>query len=318
MNIPLTPAKPGPRRPSVTSLLGSRPISWGFSRFIPGLRVLAFHGVPDAEIFRLHIADLLRHYRPIGADQIHAAVNGDVRLPKKAVWVTFDDGHPSTFDVSRDLAEVGISATVFVCPGVIGTREPLWWQVVDEAIRRHAVPAALEAGDLSRFRASLKTVDDDARRSAVEACRANLEAVSTSPFQVEQATVNDLHAWIGDGHHVGNHTWDHPLLDRCTPDEQVRQVRAAHDWLRERFPGQPLVFAYPNGNYAAYAETAAAGLGYDVRTLFDHRVARKLAADSPMSRLRIDADADPARLRAVASGGHSLAFAMRRRRSAET
>jgi peptidoglycan/xylan/chitin deacetylase (PgdA/CDA1 family) len=152
----------------------------------------------------------------------------------------------------------------------------------------------------------LKTCADPERRALVDECRDALER--TGPFRVQQATSSQLADWVSLGHHLGNHTWDHPLLDTCEPEEQRRQIASAHDWLTRRFPGQPPVFAYPNGNAADHSDAAAATLGYVVRTLFDHRVARQLSADRPVSRLRVDATASPPRFRAIASGAHARAF----------
>jgi peptidoglycan/xylan/chitin deacetylase (PgdA/CDA1 family) len=291
-----------------TSALGSRPVSFLASRVLPGLRVLAYHDVPRPDVFRSHLVELGRGYRPVGADEVIAALRDGRPLPRRAVWVTFDDGHPSTLHAAADLAAAGVPATVFVCPAVVDTTEPLWWQIVDEALRRGVVPLSAHGGDVGRFRAELKTSDDPVRRAAVEACRAALDSSAEGPLRVVQATTADLEAWIGYGHHVGNHTWDHPLLDRCDEAAQETQIGSAHEWLRERFPTQPAVFAYPNGNSTAYAEKVAIGLGYEVRTLFDHRIATRLAADTAVSRLRIDADAALPRFRSITSGAHAHAF----------
>ncbi len=289
-------------------MLGWPPIALAASLTIPGLRVLAYHDVPDQAAFRRHVELIRRRFRPVGAAEVVAAAAGGPPLPARALWVTFDDGHPSSLAAGADLARAGIAATVFVCPGVLDTDEPLWWQVVDATIARDAVPADLLDGRTTAgFRAWLKTVRDDVRRDAVDRCRLALASTGAAPA-VTQATTAQLADWVAQGHHVGNHTWDHPLLDRCSEPEQDRQVRAAHDWLRARFPDQPLVFAYPNGNTAPVADETAAGLGYPVRLLFDHRVAPRRPVPQ-LSRLRIDADASLPRLRAVASGAHALAFA---------
>jgi peptidoglycan/xylan/chitin deacetylase (PgdA/CDA1 family) len=213
-------------------------------------------------------------------------------------------------DASVRLASAGIRATVFVCPGVVDTREPLWWQVVDRAIQRGVVPEPWRNGDPAAFRATLKKMPDADRRDAVEQCQLGLRERGDPTPDIEQVSTADLLRWIADGHHVGNHTWDHPLLDKCSEADQRGQITAAHEWLRERLPGQPLVFAYPNGNSTSFADGVARGLGYEVRLLFDHRVAGSVAAHRPVSRLRLDSDAAPNRMRAIASGAHSVAFSV--------
>jgi peptidoglycan/xylan/chitin deacetylase (PgdA/CDA1 family) len=289
------------------AVLGSPPLSFTCSRAIAGLRVLAYHDIADDVAFGRHLALVRRHYRPVGADQVVAAVTERRSLPARAIWLTFDDGHPSTFAAGKALAAAGIPATVFICPSVVDTEQPLWWQLVDEAIRRQVLPAPY-ASDPAAFRAWLKTAPDAERRAEVDACRTALDNDCGSPFRVQQATSADLTQWAALGHHIGNHTWDHPMLDRCDATEQERQIVLAEQWLLARFPDQPKVFAYPNGNRTAHAEGVAAGLGYVVRALFDHRVARRLAPNRAVSRLRLDADAPPSRFRAIASGAHSGMF----------
>jgi peptidoglycan/xylan/chitin deacetylase (PgdA/CDA1 family) len=105
------------------------------------------------------------------------------------------------------LDQYGVKATMFVCPGYLDTDEPYWW----DRVSAHEV-------------ARLTVVPDVERRRVVAA---------TPPGAALQLTTNQLKAWVGAGRSIGNHTWDHPCLDRCAAAEQVSQVRLAHEWLRE-------------------------------------------------------------------------------------
>ena len=40
-----------------------------------------------------------------------------------------------------------------------------------------------------------------------------------------------LRAWVAAGYELGDHTWDHPCLDRADEREQHRQIMDAHTWL---------------------------------------------------------------------------------------
>ena len=293
------------------SVLGSRPVSFTCRQLISGLRVLAYHDVPDPLIFDRHLSLIRSTYRPVGADAVVAAVEHGLNLPRRAIWVTFDDGHPSALAAGAALAAAGVQATLFVCPSLVDSTEPFWWQVIDEAARRGLLPDR-HNDDPGTFTNSLKSVPDLDRRAVVAAIRAALNDCAT-PFGVMQATSADLDTWTAAGHHVGNHTWNHPLLDTCTAPEQERQIGLAHEWIKERFRDQPRVFAYPNGNWTSHARRIASDLGYAVRALFDHRVAHRVARENEISRLRLDADASPARFRAIASGAHSVFFSALRR-----
>lgn len=213
----------------------------------------------------------------------------------------------------RSLAVARIRATVFVCPGVIDTSEPLWCEVVDEVSGLDVIPAPWRDHDPTAFRASLNSMPDEDRRCAVEQCRRAVHEQTGAAPMAAQANNDELLEWVAAGHHVGNHTWDHPLLDHCSDEEQRRQITTAREWLQARLPGQPLVFACPNGNQTDFADEVARGIGYQVRLLFDHRVARSAVSGAPISRLRLDRDATSHRMPAIAFGAHVLAFAVRQR-----
>jgi peptidoglycan/xylan/chitin deacetylase (PgdA/CDA1 family) len=248
---------------------------------------MAFHDVTSPADFERQLIQLRRGYTPVSLDQVTAWTRGG-ELPARAVWLTFDDGHPDVVERGLPLlVKHGFEATMFVCPGFIDTNHAFWWDRV--------------APELA---AQLKRLPDEERRRVIE---------STSPVPSRQLTTSLLNRWVATGQRVGNHTWDHPCLNMCASDEQARQVRLAHDWLlRAVGPSGVTAFAYPNGNHSEPAEAELRRLGYDVGLLFDHALTRR-TEHLRLSRLRLDADAPEARVRAVASGLHSSALAFRRR-----
>jgi peptidoglycan/xylan/chitin deacetylase (PgdA/CDA1 family) len=259
------------------------------------LRVLTFHTVPDRRAFAAQMAWLADHYAPIGQDSVIAALAG-APLPRRAVWVTFDDGDPSVvINGLPALRATGIPATMFVCPGLIESGEPTWWSRVaraDLATLRERIDARFETVDDAV--AHLKTVPDAARREVV----AGLPA---APAQ-RQLSEAELERWLDAGCHLGNHSWDHPMLDQCPDEDQRRQVALADDWLRARVPGWVPVFAYPNGNWSRATADELADRGYAMAVLHDHRPARSLGDRFRISRFETRAGDDIARFRGVVSG----------------
>jgi peptidoglycan/xylan/chitin deacetylase (PgdA/CDA1 family) len=249
------------------------------------LRVLGYHGITRPEVLDRQLGLLRRHYHPIALADVVAALDG-APLPRRAVWVTFDDGDPSVVDVALPLLRRHeVRATMFVCPSVIDSDDPLWWQALDD----------------EREIARLKRASDAERRAAV----------ATTTRRVPQLTTEQLREFARDGD-IGNHTWSHPMLDRCDDDEQRRQVRAAHEWLASTLGTAPIAFAYPNGNVAAAAGAELAALGYRVALLHDHRLA---SLDTPlaMSRLRAGDHVTDARFGAIVAGLHPLVHGARGR-----
>jgi peptidoglycan/xylan/chitin deacetylase (PgdA/CDA1 family) len=109
---------------------------------------------------------------------------------------------------------------------------------------------------------------------------------------------------------IGNHTWDHPCLDRCDPTTQVDQIDRATEWLDHNDLWDRRVFAYPNGDRTDVAERHLADQRYSLVALFDHHLTTRRSGPLRVSRLRLDAAAGATRTASVTSGAHSGLFAV--------
>jgi peptidoglycan/xylan/chitin deacetylase (PgdA/CDA1 family) len=287
-----------PVRRHAISILRSEALTQAADRrWSTALRVLTYHTVPDAAAFAAQMDFVASRYHPVGAAEVIAAIDGTALAPR-SIWVTFDDGDPSV--VQRGLPALvaqGIPATMFVCPGVIESGEPLWpdrVEAADVGLLRDLLPIPVEsAADAIAF---LKAVDDTRRRALVERIPI---APTVEPVQLR---VDGLRRWLDAGMDVGNHSWDHPLLDRCSPDAQTDQVDRSDCWIRDHIPGWVPLFAYPNGNAAPVVAAALAERRYALAVLHDHRLTRSLSDRYAISRHHAEATDGVDRLRSVASG----------------
>lgn len=297
----------------VTRVLGTRPIAALWRRVRPGLRIVAYHDVPDAQAFEAHLDRVLHAYTPVSGAQVTASVRHGRVLPPDAVWLTFDDGDPTVVAHAQGaLLERAVPATLFVCPGLVAEGRVPWWTTVRAAGEAgHGAELAgtvLRGAPLAR---ALKQVPDARRREVVE----HLRPFAPPPAAASLLDVDALRTWQGAGLEVGNHTWDHPCLDRCEPAEQTRQIVTAHDWLVANLDPPDLLFAYPNGDRTDHAHGELRRLGYETPLLFDHRLnggRRPVPGGGELSRLRLDSWAPLPRARAVISAAHADVFALRR------
>lgn len=282
-------------------VLGSGPIA-AAARWLTcrRLRVLTYHDVGDPRAFAKQLDLFAGKYVTVTSDDVIAWIDGERPLPERPLWITFDDGDPSVFNVALPLlTERGLSATAFICPGLLNSTTAHWWATVSVAIDQGLAPA----GSVSR----LKQVTDGERRAEVARLSERLLA-SGQRIDRAQWSTDNVHAWVAAGNDVGNHTWDHPCLDKCTPEEQARQIREAHDALTAVLGTPPRVFAWPNGNVASESDAVLRDLGYRIVLPCDHRLVARQPDPLSMSRLRIDADAEVFRARAIMSGSHSVGF----------
>lgn len=285
------------------SFLGAPAVERVWTRALPRrLRVLAYHGVPDPSAFGRHLAHLTSSYHVVSGAQVAAALDAGAGLPDRAVWITFDDGRPDVVENGLpELGRFGMPATLFVCGGLVDGPSPFWWSIVEGAL----VDGPLEFDGRTwtdrRLVTHLKTVEDRRRRDFVEGL-APSGAIDTSVGRAHLAT------WIDAGLEVGNHTWDHPCLDRCDPLEQRRQIVESHDRLAGVLGHAPTLFAYPNGDVTAAAKAALREAGYQLALAFDHRLADLAGDRFEMSRFRVDSNAPIDRFRAILGGAHSAFF----------
>jgi peptidoglycan/xylan/chitin deacetylase (PgdA/CDA1 family) len=302
---------------AVDRLLGSRVVANAFgSATRHRLRVLAYHDVSDTTAFATQLAWLVRHYEPVTQSQVIASVRDGRALPERSVWVTFDDGHPAVVERGQPVLEqFGIRATLFVCPGLVDCERPHWWQAVEQALAAGVRPRVGEREWASRELVTyLKTVSDADRRRVVQDIQGMLRSLTGRAAAGRQLTTAELATWLGAGHSIGNHTWDHPCLDMCTAEEQIAQITRADEWLRAN-TDEARSFAYPNGDWTPEAATTLAALGYDVAAVFDHRLTRNPPRRAfEVSRLRVAADASVSRFRSIVSGANPALFGLRRSR----
>ena len=266
----------------------------------PTITILGYHDVVDGSQFRRHLEFLSEHYTVLSQAEVLNLVKGELSVPHPA-WITFDDGYPSTFETGlRVLSEVGLPATAFICPGVMLEGASHWWEVVSAAA---ALGLSIEgiAVDGEEV-AHLKHADDTTRRRRVCEIRTYLER---SGWKDGAGSLTEEHIaqWVSAGNSIGNHTWDHPLLDKSSKAEQTRQITLAHEWIQDTVRPSTLAFSYPNGYVTEHAEEVITALGYTLAVLFDHRRSHT-THPLRLSRLRVNSTDTDDEFVAKVSGVH--------------
>lgn len=295
---------------STTDLVLAK-VAAGARRLTRGhLRVFAMHDVADLAAFERQIGTLSDWFTPVSSERVARWFRGEQGLPTRAAWFTFDDGEPSTVvDAAPILHRHRVPATVFVCPGLIDEGRAPWWEVVLRASAAgHTVELNGAGWSGQAAVTALKRIPDQHRRRIVAELGATTSVEADRPV-----TIEDLQRWREAGCDVGNHTWDHPCLDRCSAEEQIDQIDRAAEWLDHTGLWDRRIFAYPNGDRTDLAEEHLVRNGYELVALFDHHLVRRQSGPHRISRLRLDAAAAPDRTAAVSSGAHSGLFSARER-----
>jgi peptidoglycan/xylan/chitin deacetylase (PgdA/CDA1 family) len=84
--------------------------------------------------FRSELAYLASHgYHTIGAARLVSHLRTGARLPARPVAISFDDGYADVYsNVYQPLRRRHMTATFFICPGLLGKARYLTWRQVDD------------------------------------------------------------------------------------------------------------------------------------------------------------------------------------------
>jgi peptidoglycan/xylan/chitin deacetylase (PgdA/CDA1 family) len=281
------------------------------------LRVLTYHRVTPVdrgtipssvvsatpETFREQMSYLARHYRVISVRQVIEVLEGNARLPARAVVITFDDAYRDFGEVAWPiLRRLGLPATLFVPTGFVdGPKGEFWWD------RLHRSVVHSRQKELRGFtEAPLMLRDDRERRQSLRVLRRLVKSLppaaaiklvdeicgaltpeggrgGATPTRV--LGWDELQGLVRDGLDIGGHTRTHPFLPHLSASELHDEIGGCRlDLERGLGPDVPPVFAYPFGAHDAAVVRAAGREGF--RLAFTCREGQNdLSRDDPL-RLR--------------------------------
>lgn len=194
---------------------------------------------------------LARRYNiiPLG-DFIEACKNPKGRkLPKKALVITFDDGHVRNHQLLPVVQRMNLPVTIFLCAGIIDTNRHYWFTY------RHP--------DISKSK--LKRVPNRERLRI-------LREYGFSPdreFQTPQAMNRKQIAEIRDVIDLQAHTMSHPCLPRCSDAEAREEIFVSRQVLEKDYGLKINAIAYPNGDYSDRDIALAKEAGYECGVTVD-------------------------------------------------
>jgi peptidoglycan/xylan/chitin deacetylase (PgdA/CDA1 family) len=274
------------RPPSWAGLL--RALEWAPEE---SLRVLVYHRVADPgpalrgdphvlsatpEGFERQMAHLARHYRPVGAEEVVAALQGSRRLPRRAVLVTFDDAYRDVGEVAWPiLRRCGIPALLFVPTARVEHPQGFWWDELCEMVMATPLgtatvpgldgPLALHdpvdrARAVRRLNRLLKPLPPPAIERRLDGLAVALQVARRPvPLTLSWAALRTLAA---EGLALAPHTRTHPPLAALAPEAVAAEVRGSHEDLMHRVGPPAPLFAYPYGTPEPRAASTLRALGY--------------------------------------------------------
>lgn len=90
----------------------------------------------------------------------------------------------------------------------------------------------------------------------------NVKAVFFVTYDYAEKNPDLIQRMISEGHTVGNHTYSHPSLPDCSPDEMYNELSQLHDYISSEFGYEMYVMRPPMGEFSERVLACARGLGY--------------------------------------------------------
>lgn len=255
------------------------------------LPVLAYHrvvepaGVAGAhdglcvapDDFERHLQALGDRYDVVSMQDLLDARRGQVRLPRRSLLLTFDDGYADfATTVWPMLRARSLPATVFVPTGYPARPERwFWWDRLSELLHAASgresiatpigeLPMRDEADRRSAF-ARLRTHAKEAGLAATDEFLTGLSRELGVPdgsgLTMDWETVGRLAA---EGATVAPHTRDHPILTELPDDELDAQLSGSMADLRAEIGEVLPCFAYPSGAHDDRVVRATEAAGYEL------------------------------------------------------
>jgi len=173
-------------------------------------------------------------------------VNGGPRI-----GLTFDDAYRGAVELALpELKRRGLSGTLFVAPGLLGS-DRFWWDEL--ASPGTGLSAELREAALERHAG---------RRDPILAALGQQRSVALPEYyscvREEELLARADGKWLT----LGSHTWSHPNLSRLAEPELTDELSRPLTWLGNLPVHSVPVLAYPYGLTSATVEAAAARAGY--------------------------------------------------------
>jgi peptidoglycan/xylan/chitin deacetylase (PgdA/CDA1 family) len=254
------------RQTAKSAVLTACGLSWLARRRLAGqAAVLNFHGLCEnkttagvmddslhlpVRTFRSVCQHLSANYRVMPLAEVMRQMDAGQTLPCGAVAITFDDGFASNYHLAFPvLKELGLPATIFLTTGFLDHTHSLWFQEVDAILRARGASQA----ELFQTLSHLKTLPDPEMRAHISKlgpAAAGPAPAATLPLTWDQVREMKASGLID----FGGHTHTHPILARCTVEQQAEEIRRCRERITTELGAAPHLFAYTNGGAEDFTE----------------------------------------------------------------
>jgi peptidoglycan/xylan/chitin deacetylase (PgdA/CDA1 family) len=231
------------------------------------------------EEFAWQMAYVKKNFDVIRFDDVVAHLDGKVKLPRRPLIVTFDDGFDDNYRQAFPiLKSQGLSAMFFVSTGYIGGTATFWFDELAHLMMRVPMGSIF----LSEIGRSLPEADSvqsrrDATGEVLSAVKklgetrrieflSGLRQAFGKYVDSSSASLSRPMSWDNilemsrGGMEIGSHTVTHPILSTMQPEEQRAELRDSKARLERELGRSVNVIGYPVGTADAFDERVLAAV----------------------------------------------------------
>jgi poly-beta-1,6-N-acetyl-D-glucosamine N-deacetylase len=255
--------------------------------------VLAYHQIKDSANFEKQLIFLKSNFNIIGYPDLYNHFNKNLKLPRKSLLLTFDDGDLTNYTNAFPLMKKhGFPAIFFVITGLINSNIPYWWEELEYYLGK-------EEGNRKTW--ELKSWPNKEREEFLNHLRNNSHK---PPLTYKQLETSQLQEMSRKGMVIANHSHTHPMFNKCSTDELNDELKSSMRFLKDsKFHAK--VFAYPNGSYSNLSEKLLKEHDIESAFLFDHKINNGNINPLRISRLIVNDNTPLWKLKLILSGWHS-------------
>jgi len=220
-------------------------------------RILMYHGTPrrDARALERQLRLVRLAFPVVPLEKLADGGNGRAR-----VALTFDDGLRNNVAVAYPiLCKLGLTATFFVCPGLIEADAWLWNQEARERLRsldaHGLVQVAAHIGapidgvePIVEWMKTLKIAERRRVEKQIREATPNFKPGAEQREQFGLASWEELRRLDPKTVTIGSHTMTHPILTSLDDQETEAETRDSRFALEQRLGREVSIFCYPNGD----------------------------------------------------------------------
>jgi peptidoglycan/xylan/chitin deacetylase (PgdA/CDA1 family) len=213
--------------------------------------ILLFHDL-KAETAEKNFNYLTKKYNVICLNDLIYAINKKdfSTIPKKALIITFDDGHIRNYEMLPIIKKTKVPITIFLCAGLINTNRHFWFKHKHNSIST----------------SELKLVPNEKRLELLSKVGFKQDKEFESPQAIQKQQIDEMVPFVN----MQSHTLFHPILPKCKYNVAKSEIVHSKEILEDNYGLNINAISYPNGDYSDRDIEFSKGSGYKCGITVDY------------------------------------------------